>query len=91
MNSALVMAHSPGIWAVLLIPPGIYLWLRAAELPSGAAFVFALSNMLLLTPLASLLLQGWVVTLDSSQTHSAELRELRGDVCVCKCMQAGTE
>lgn len=24
MNSALVMPHSPGIWAVVIIPPGIY-------------------------------------------------------------------
>lgn len=72
MNSALVMAHSPGIWAVVIIPPGIYLWLRAAELPSGAGSVFAPSKMLLLTPLALLLLQGWGVALYSSQTRWAE-------------------
>lgn len=69
MNSALVMAHSPGIGAAVLIPPGVYLCLWAAGLPSGAGFVLALSNMLVLTPLTSLLLPGWFLALYSSQTQ----------------------
>lgn len=90
MNSALVMAHSPGIGAAVLIPPGVYLCLWAAGLPSGAGFVLALSNMLVLTPLTSLCCKGgsWLfIHVKLSWAEGVEVR----CVCVCKCMWAGTE
>lgn len=77
---------------MLIIPSGIYLWLQSAELPSGAAFMFLLNNMLSQELLPSLLLEGWAFSLNSSKTFIRILCAWRAGrpVFVSMCMSVFT-